>query len=97
MHLVYCLKCKELEELSLKRFVLDHTHSAALSLPMCARCEKPMRPYVMMRNEMFFLEDRLQEQHDRFLRFLEANERRSMTVLEIGSGVHNLTLRRITH
>ena len=96
-NLVYCLNCKQLEDMPLKRFVLDHTHSAAMSLPMCVRCDKPMRPYVMLKNEMLFLEERLKEQHERFLAFLKANERRSMTVLEIGCGVHNLTLRRITH
>ena len=64
--------------------------------PKCPSCGEMARPNIYMFRDNTFLPDRDNAQKQRFNKFLERNESKSIVLFEIGSGPHVQSIRKNT-
>ncbi len=65
----------------------------AENLPTCPNCGSLVRPNVYIFRDKTFVDTRIKAQKRRYERFLEANQHKSILLLEIGSGPTIKTIR----
>jgi NAD-dependent SIR2 family protein deacetylase len=76
-------------------FTLDHDNCHCLDYPRCPECDEEMRPNILLLKDINFVPHDFNDQKAKFDKFLLDMYGRSMTVLEIGSGVMASTGREI--
>jgi NAD-dependent SIR2 family protein deacetylase len=77
---------KEIWPSSFYPSVDEATLRCAGPLPQCPRCGAVARPNVLMFNDSRWLYERHDEQADRFAKFLQRLEGRSVAIIECGAG-----------
>lgn len=65
-------------------------------LPSCPNCGAIARPNILFFDDQKYVNRRRNKQKNKFEKFLNKNENKSIVVFEIGAGPHNLGLRQKT-
>ncbi|CDW72524.1 UNKNOWN [Stylonychia lemnae] len=75
-----------MQALQYMSFLFDHRVAQARVMPQCQECNKIMRPNINMKHDIDWMENFNSEMNKNFVSWLDRNEKRSKTVIEIGAG-----------
>eukprot|EP00347_Sterkiella_histriomuscorum_P000419 403375937 len=89
-----CSKCQYLHQENFYLFTLNHKRGTAIKIPTCPKCGLNIRPNIIMKNDVNVIETKQEKQNQVYQEFIQRNDKRSITVLEIGAGPSNPKVRR---
>lgn len=88
-----CTPCCDTIWPNREEITVDETSMQALTIPRCPRCKGVSRPNILMFGDWSWLQQRTEQQDQRFRHFLDQHTNEKIVVIEMGAGTAVPTIR----